>query len=67
MPQRNQPITKRPKVEDESIGEPPAEEHGKHRERDEALPGKGSEKGGLNRESGVDHGTPTRGGKQSRD
>lgn len=30
MPQRNEPITKRPKVEEESIGEPPSEKHGKH-------------------------------------
>lgn len=67
MPQSNEPIKKRPKVEDESIGEPPAEKTGKHRERDEALPGRGGSKGGLDKESGVDRGTPTKGTKQSRD
>jgi hypothetical protein len=53
MPQRKQPIKERPKVEDESTGSP-SEHHGKHREQDEALPGKGSTKGGLNKQSGGD-------------
>lgn len=67
MPQRNDPIKKRPKVEDESTGPEPTERHGKHREGDEGLPGKGSTKGGMNRESGTADGKPTRGVKQSRD
>ena len=53
MPQQKQPITQKPKVEDESIGHA-AEKHGKHKEQDEALPGKGSTKGGLNKDSGAD-------------
>lgn len=61
MPQENRPITERPKVEDESTGRG-SEKHGKHREDDEALPGKGSEKGGLGRESGAERGGE-RGGK----
>lgn len=52
MPQANEPIKERPKVEDESTGNPP-EKHGKHREDDEGLPGKGGTKGGLNKYSGV--------------
>ena len=66
MPQQKQPITRRPKVEDESTGRG-TEKHGKHREGDEALPGSGGSKGGLNRESGVDQDSqegrprPTRG------
>jgi hypothetical protein len=51
MPQRKEPIKERPKAEDESTGNPP-ERHGKHRENDEALPGKGSTKAGLNKQSG---------------
>lgn len=51
MPQQNRPITRRPKTEDESTGNG-SELHGKHREDDEALPGKGSTKGGLNRDAG---------------
>lgn len=50
MPQRKEPIKQRPKVEDESTGKPD-EHHGKHQEKDEALPGKGGNKGGLNKES----------------
>ena len=53
MPQRKQPITDKPKVLDQSTGEG-SEKHGKHREQDEALPGKGSTKGGLNKQSGGD-------------
>jgi hypothetical protein len=48
MPQQNRPVTDRPKVEDESVGNG-SEQHGRHREGDEALPGRGSGKGGLNR------------------
>lgn len=51
MPKQERPITQRPKVEDESTGNG-TEFHGKHREDDEALPGRGSTKGGLNRQSG---------------
>lgn len=52
MPQREKPIKARSKAEDESTGTPnPSEQHGKHREEDEALPGKNSEKGGLNKQS----------------
>ena len=51
MPKQNQPITDRPKVEDESTGNG-TERHGKHRETDVALPGKGSTKGGLNKDAG---------------
>jgi hypothetical protein len=53
MPQEKQPITKQPKVEDESTGNGSVK-HGKHKEQDEALPGKGSTKGGLNKTSGGD-------------
>lgn len=52
MPQRKRPIVERPKVEDESTGNPP-EKHGPHQPWDEALPGRGGTKGGLNRYSGV--------------
>lgn len=54
MPQSNEPIKRRPKVEDESTGDPDRiqERHGKHREEDPGVAGKGSEKGGLNRDSG---------------
>lgn len=54
MPQADRPITHRPKVEDESTGDPAEveERHGKHREEDPGKDGKGSEKGGLNRDSG---------------
>ena len=51
MPQQKQPITRKPKVEDESTGHG-SEKHGKHREQDEALPGSGGTKGGLNRDAG---------------
>ena len=53
MPQEKQPITKKAKVEDESVGHGSVK-HGKHKEQDEALPGKGSTKGGLNKDSGAD-------------
>jgi hypothetical protein len=62
MPQRKKPIKQRPKVEDESTGNP-TEYHGKHREQDEALPGRGGTKGGLNKNSGGG----TLGTKQNRD
>jgi hypothetical protein len=54
MPQSNRPITDRPKVEDESTGDPGQveERHGKHREEDPGTDGKGSEKGGMNRDAG---------------
>lgn len=52
MPKKKEPIKQRPKVEDESTGNPP-EKHGKHQPGDEGLPGKGGSKGGLNRYSGV--------------
>jgi hypothetical protein len=61
MPQRKQPITEKPKVEDESTGSEPAERHGLHRQEDEALPGGGGAKGGLNKTSG----TGGRGTKQN--
>jgi hypothetical protein len=48
MPQRKQPITEKPKVEDESTGTG-TERHGLHRQNDEALPGSGGTKGGLNK------------------
>lgn len=52
MPQREKPLKARTKIEDESTGTPnPSEHHGKHRADDEALPGKDSEKGGLNKQS----------------
>jgi hypothetical protein len=51
MPQQKKPITERPGVEDESTGTG-SEFHGTHRQDDEALPGRGSEKGGLNRNAG---------------
>ena len=53
MPDRERPLKARPKEEDESTGQT-TEHHGKHKEQDEALPGKGSEKGGLNKQSGGD-------------
>ena len=53
MPQEKQPITKAPKIEDESTGNG-SDRHGKHKQQDEALPGKGSTKGGLNKQSGGD-------------
>src|SRR4051812_35626583 len=62
MPHRKKPITQRPKIEDESTGNP-REHHGKHREADEALPGTGGTKGGLNKRSGGG----TLGRKQNRD
>jgi hypothetical protein len=51
MPHRKKPIKQRPKVEDESTGNP-REYHGKHGEDDESLPGRGGRKGGLNKASG---------------
>ena len=66
MPQRNEPVTRKPKVEDESLGSG-SEKHGKHKQQDEALPGKGSAKGGLNKDSGADSNDAsksTRGGRQ---
>ena len=66
MPQRKQPITEKPKVEDESLGHG-SEKHGKHKEQDEALPGKGSTKGGLNKQSrGETPGGGDESGKQRR-
>lgn len=65
MPQEKQPITRKAKVEDESLGHG-SEKHGKHKEQDEALPGKGSTKGGLNKDSGANAKDPsksTRGGR----
>jgi hypothetical protein len=50
MPKSNRPITERPTVEEESVGNG-SERHGTHRPHDEALPGKGGSKGGLNRAS----------------
>lgn len=52
MPQQNRPITRAPKDHDESTGNG-SERHGKHREEDEALAGKGSTKGGMNRDAGA--------------
>jgi hypothetical protein len=52
MPKQNQPITRRTNAEKESVAST-REHHGKHRENDEALPGRGSTKGGLNRSSGT--------------
>jgi hypothetical protein len=52
MPQRKGPIKQRPKVEDESTGNPP-EHHGPHQPGDEGLPGRGGTKGGLNKYSGL--------------
>ena len=65
MPKQEQPVTHRPTVEDESVGNG-SERHGKHREDDEALPGKGSTKGGMNKDSGRDRGgASTKGPQQS--
>jgi hypothetical protein len=69
MPTRNHDITGRPEVEDESTGTG-SERHGRHREGDEALPGRGSTRGGLGRYAGRDEGsaddaTSSRGTKQS--
>ena len=65
MPKQEQPITHRPKQEDESTGRG-SERHDVHRQEDEALSGKGSTKGGMNRDSARDRsGAPTRGGRQS--
>lgn len=52
MPQRRGPIKQRPKVEDESTGNPP-ERYGPHQPWDEALPGSGGTKAGLNKYSGL--------------
>ena len=52
MPQRPKPIKQRAKSEDESTGNPPGH-RGPHQPFDEALPGKGSSKGGLNRQAGA--------------
>ena len=57
MPTDGQPVTKKPKVEDEHTGAG-TQKHGKHREQDEALPGKGSTKGGLNKQAGGETKTP---------
>lgn len=51
MPKQHKPITERSRVEDESTGHG-TEHHGLHRQDDESLPGKGSRKGGLNRQAG---------------
>jgi hypothetical protein len=59
VPQRKRPITQRPKVEDESTGNPPVR-RGKHQPWDEALPGKGGTKAGLNKYSGVSRRTHAR-------
>lgn len=67
MPQSNRPISDRPKVEDSSTGDPEKveERHGKSRQEDTGMPGKGSEKGGLNKDAGTpDEGQS--GSKQSR-
>lgn len=64
MPKQEQPITHRPKVEDESTGRG-SEHHGVHRQEDEALSGRGSTKGGTNRDAARDRaGKPTRGARQ---
>jgi hypothetical protein len=52
MPKQERPITERPNPAEGSVQEP-REHHGKHREDDEALPGTGSTKGGLNKGSGA--------------
>ena len=65
VPQRREPIKQRPKVEDESTGNG-TEVHGKHREDDEALPGKGSALGGLNRASGAGRESRGRGDRDER-
>lgn len=59
MPQRRKPIKQRPKVEEESIGNPPIRK-GKHQPWDEALPGSGGTKGGLNKYSGLGRRTGTK-------
>jgi hypothetical protein len=66
MPTSNRDITERPKVEDESVGRG-SEHHGKHREGDEALPGSGGDKAGLNKAAGRsdDSAESSRGTKQS--
>jgi hypothetical protein len=51
MPKENEPITQRPNPPEDSVEET-REYHGKHREEDEALPGGGGNKGGLNKDSG---------------
>lgn len=72
MPQEKEPIKQRPKVEDESTGNP-TEHHGKHQPWDEGLPGDGGTKGGLNRDAGnmrETHGEtagPSKGKKQNED
>ena len=53
MPRQNRPITHAPTEERSSVGHG-SEYHGKHREEDDALPGRGSTKGGLNRSGGED-------------
>ena len=55
MPKQEQPITHRPKQEDEHTGRG-EDRHGPHREDDAALPGKGSEKAGLNRQRQTERG-----------
>jgi hypothetical protein len=56
MPQKNEPITRKPKVEDESTGKG-SERHGVHSQGDEALPGGGDTKGGLGSQSGASRST----------
>jgi hypothetical protein len=53
MPKEKEPITQRPNPPEESVEET-SEYHGKHRENDEALPGSGGTKGGLNKASDGD-------------
>jgi hypothetical protein len=55
MPKEKEPVTHRPKVEDENTGTG-EERHGAHRGDDEALPGKGSRKAGLNRQPDSERG-----------
>jgi hypothetical protein len=52
MPQQKRPITERAKDHDESTGNPP-DRHGTHKERDEALPGNGGDKAGLDKYTGA--------------
>jgi hypothetical protein len=75
MPQRKRPLVERVSVEDESTGNPP-ERHGPHQPWDEALPGRGSTRGGLDKYGGAArrgsakkvhrHAPGERGGKQNR-
>lgn len=65
MPKQERPVTHRPKIEDESTGNG-SERHGKHREEDEALPGKGSSVGGLNKYAARSDEQQTSGGGRAR-